>query len=276
MEGIIKEDGILSKIVDIAVNSGVKLLAAILILWLGLKLIKVLTKALKKGKLFLKMEKSLQTFLLSFISTSLKCVLFISLASFLGIPMTSLITVLGSAAVAIGLALQGGLSNLAGGVMILFFRPFKVGDYVDTHADSGTVTEISLFYTTLQTVDNRVILLPNGSLVNNPIINYSKLEERRLDMIISVDYATDIDKVKEVITKTINEDERVLKDKDVFVRLTEMADSSLNFAVRVWVKTEDYWPVNFDLKENIKKSLDKNKISIPFPQVDVHMKKQED
>ena len=124
--------------------------------------------------------------------------------------------------------------------------------------------------------DNRVILLPNGSLVNNPIINYSQLEERRLDMIISVDYATDIDKVKEVITKTINEDERVLKDKDVFVRLTEMADSSLNFAVRVWVKTEDYWPVNFDLKENIKKSLDKNKISIPFPQVDVHMKKQED
>lgn len=276
MEGIIKEDGILSKIVDIAVNSGVKLLAAILILWLGLKLIKVLTRALKKGKLFLKMEKSLQTFLLSFISTSLKCVLFISLASFLGIPMTSLITVLGSAAVAIGLALQGGLSNLAGGVMILFFRPFKVGDYVDTHADSGTVMEISLFYTTLQTVDNRVILLPNGSLVNNPIINYSQLEERRLDMIISVDYATDIDKVKEVITKTINEDERVLKDKDVFVRLAEMADSSLNFAVRVWVKTEDYWPVNFDLKENIKKSLDKNKISIPFPQVDVHMRKQED
>ena len=272
MEGILKENGILSKVVDLAVNSGLKLLAAILILWVGLKIIKFLTNALKKGKLFSKMEKSLQTFLLSFLSVALKCVLFISLASYLGIPMTSLITVLGSAAVAIGLALQGGLSNLAGGVMILFFKPFKVGDYVDTHADSGTVMEISLFYTTLQTVDNRVILLPNGSLVNNPIINYSKLEERRLDMIISVDYATDIDQVKEVITKTILEDERVLKEKDVFVRLTEMADSSLNFAVRVWVKTEDYWPVNFDLKENIKKSLDKNKISIPFPQMDVHVK----
>ena len=272
MEGILKEDGILNKLVTLAVDSGVKLLAAILILWIGLKLIKFLIKALRKGKLFSKMEKSLQSFLISFISVALKCILFISLASYLGIPMTSLITVLGSAAVAIGLALQGGLSNLAGGVMILLFKPFKIGDYVDTHADSGTVTDISLFYTTLQTVDNRVILLPNGSLVNNPIINYSKLEERRLDMTISVDYATDIDKVKEVITKTILEDERVLKDKDVFVRLTEMAESSLNFAVRVWVKTEDYWPVNFDLKENIKKSLDQNKISIPFPQMDVHVK----
>ena len=175
MDEILKEDGLLNKIVTLAVDSGIKLLAAILILWIGLKLIKFLIKALKKGKLFSKMEKSLQSFLVSFLSVALKCILFISLASFLGIPMTSLITVLGSAAVAIGLALQGGLSNLAGGVMILFFKPFKIGDYVDTHADSGTVMDISLFYTTLQTVDNRVILLPNGSLVNNPIINYSKL-----------------------------------------------------------------------------------------------------
>jgi len=268
-----KLKGILDKLVDLAVNSGVKLIAAILILWLGLKLIKILVKSLRKGKLFSKIEKSLQSFLLSFISVGLKCILFISIASFLGIPMTSLITVLGSAAVAIGLALQGGLANLAGGVMILFFKPFQIGDYVDTHADSGTVADISLFYTTLQTVDNRVILLPNGSLVNNPIINYSKMTERRLDMVISVDYASDIDKVKEVITTTIANDERVIKEKDIFVRLTEMADSSLNFAVRVWVKTEDYWNVNFDLKENIKKALDKNRISIPFPQMDVHVKK---
>ena len=260
------------KIISLAVDSGVKLIAAILILWVGLKLIKFLIKSLRKGKLFSKMEKSLQGFLISFLSVALKCILFISLASFLGIPMTSLITVLGSAAVAIGLALQGGLSNLAGGVMILFFKPFRVGDYVDTHADSGTVTEISLFYTTLQTVDNRVILLPNGSLVNNAIINYSKMEERRIDLVIAVDYASDIDKVKQVITETIEKDERVIKEKDIFVRLSEMADSSLNFTVRVWVKTEDYWPVNFDLKENIKKALDAAKISIPFPQMDVHVK----
>ena len=262
----------LKKILDMLLNSGIKLLEAFIILWIGSKLIKILIKAIKKGKLFNKMEKSLQSFLLSFITASLKIVLFISLASFLGIPMTSLITVLGSAAVAIGLALQGGLSNLAGGVMILFFKPFKIGDYVDTHVDSGTVMDISLFYTTLQTVDNRTIMLPNGNLVNNPIINYSELEERRLDLTISVDYSSDIDKVKKVITETAMLDDRIIKEKDVFVRLNEMADSSLNFAVRVWVKSVDYWPVNFDLKENIKKALDKNDISIPFPQMDVHVK----
>ncbi len=262
----------LKKLLNIGIDSGLKLLEAIIILWLGLKVIRLLVKGLKKGKLFNKMEKSLQSFLLSFITAALKIVLFISIASFLGIPMTSLITLLGSAAVAVGLALQGGLSNLAGGVMILFFKPFKIGDYVDTHVDSGTVTDISLFYTTLQTVDNRTIMLPNGNLVNNPIINYSKLTERRLDLAISVDYATDIEKVKQVITDVISKDERVLKDKDIFVRLNEMADSSLNFAVRVWVNSSDYWPVSFDLKENIKKALDKNHISIPFPQMDVHVK----
>lgn len=262
----------LKKLLDVLISSGVKILEAVLILWIGSKLIKLLIKGIKKGRLFTRMEKSLQSFLLSFITTSLKVILFISIASFLGVPMTSLITVLGSAAVAIGLALQGGLSNLAGGVMILFFKPFKIGDYVDTHADSGTVTDISLFYTTLQTPDNRTIMLPNGNLVNNPIVNYSKLEERRLDLTISVDYATDIEKVKTVITETVLNDERIIKEKDIFVRLNEMADSSLNFVVRVWVKSSDYWPVNFDLKENIKKALDKNNISIPFPQMDVHVK----
>ncbi len=262
----------LKKLLDILINSGVKILQALIILWVGSKLIKLLIKGLRKGRLFNKMERSLQSFLISFITASLKIILFISIASFLGVPMTSLITVLGSAAVAIGLALQGGLSNLAGGVIILFFKPFQVGDYIDTHADSGTVTDISLFYTTLQTVDNRVVMLPNGNLVNNPVINYSKLEERRVDLTIAVDYATDIDKVKQVIIETALQDERIIKEKDIFVRLNEMADSSLNFVVRVWVKSENYWPVSFDLKENIKKALDKNNISIPFPQMDVHVK----
>ena len=262
----------LKRIIDLLISYGIKILEAAIILWIGTKLIKILINGIQKGKLFTKMEKSLQSFLLSFVYASLKIVLFISIASFLGVPMTSLITVLGSAAVAIGLALQGGLSNLAGGVMILFFRPFRIGDYVDTHADSGTVIDISLFYTTLQTFDNRTIMIPNGNLVNNPIVNYSKLEERRLDLNIAVDYTSDIDKVKKVITETILEDDRILKEKDTFVRLNEMADSSLNFAVRVWVKSSEYWPVNFDLKENIKKALDKNNISIPFPQMDVHVK----
>lgn len=260
------------KIIDILINSGIKIIEAILILWIGLKIIKFLIKAIKKSKIFNKIEKSLQTFLLSFINTSLKIILFVSVASFIGVPMTSLITIIGSAAVAIGLALQGGLSNLAGGVMILFFKPFQVGDFVDTHADSGVVTEISLFYTTLRTVDNRVAMLPNGNLVNNPVINYSKLPERRLDLKVSVDYKTDIEKVKKVITEVASKDERIIKEKDIFVHLNEMSDSSLDFVVRVWVKTEDYWNVNFDLKEKIKEALDKNKISIPFPQMDVHVK----
>ncbi len=261
----------LDKIIQMLIDSGFKLIGAFLILYIGLKLIKVVTKGLEKSKLFNKLEKSLQTFLASFIGIALKVILFISVASFIGIPMTSLITVLGSAAVAIGLALQGGLSNLAGGVMILFFKPFKVGDFVDTHADSGTVTDISLFYTTLQTADNKVIILPNGGLVNAPIVNYSKIDTRRLDLTISVAYDSDIEKVKEVITKVIKNNELVLKDKDIFVRLTEMADSSLNFAVRVWVNSGDYWTVNFDLKEAIKEALDKNNISIPYPQMDVHV-----
>ncbi len=260
------------KIIDILINSGIRILEAIFILWLGLKLIKFLIKVLNKDKLFKKLEKSLQTFLLSFISITLKIILYISVAAFLGVPTTSLITILGSAAVAIGLALQGGLSNLAGGVMIIIFKPFQVGDYIDTHADSGTVTAISLFYTTLQTFDNRVIMLPNGALVNNPVVNYSKLKERRLDLIIAVDYKSDIEKVKQVITEVALKDERILKEKDIFVRLNEMGDSSLNFAVRVWVNSADYWPVSFDLKENIKNALDKNNISIPFPQMDVHVK----
>ena len=262
----------IKKVIDILINSGIKILGAFIILWIGLKLIKLLTKSISKGRLFSKLERSLQTFLISFISVSFKIVLFISIASFLGVPMTSLITVLGSAAVAIGLALQGGLSNLAGGVMILFFKPFQVGDYVDTHVDSGTVVEISLFYTKLQTPDNKIIMLPNGNLVNNPVVNYSKVKERRIDLNISVDYSTDIDKVKKIITETVITDERILKEKDVFVRLNEMADSALNFVVRVWVNSDDYWPVSFDLKENIKKALDKNNISIPFPQMDVHVK----
>lgn len=262
----------LKEIVNVLTDSGIKILLALLFLYLGFKIIKMISRALSKDKLFKKMDPSLKSFLMSFVVSTLKIVLIISIAGFLGIPMASIITVLGSAAVAIGLALQGGLSNLAGGVMILFFKPFKIGDFVDTHADSGTVSDISLFYTTLTTIDNRVILLPNGNLINNPIINYSKMKERRLDLIISVDYASDIEKVKKVITDVILKDERILKEKDVFVRLNEMAESSLNFAVRVWIKSEDYWNVNFDLKENIKKALDKNKISIPFPQMDVHMK----
>lgn len=262
----------LKKLLEGAIQSGVKILAALVILWVGSKLIKLLIKALKKGRLFNKIEMSLQTFLISFITISLKVILYISVASYLGVPMTSLVTVLGSAAVAVGLALQGGLSNLAGGIMIMIFKPFKVGDYVDTHADSGTVKEITLFYTTLQTPDNKIIMLPNGNLVNNPIVNYSKQKERRLDLKISVAYESDIDKVKEVILKVLNEDEHINKEKELFVRLDEMADSALNFVIRVWVKAEDYWPTSFDLKENIKKALDKNSIEIPFPQMDVHVK----
>lgn len=262
----------LKEILDVIVNSGIKILLALVFLWLGFKLIQIITKALSRNRLFKKIDKSLQSFLMSFIKATAKILLIVMIAGFLGFPMASIITVLGSAAVAVGLALQGGLSNLAGGVMILFFKPFKIGDYIDTSSGSGNVTEISLFYTTLLTLDNRVILIPNGSIINNSLINYSKMGERRLDLNISVDYSTDIEKFKKVVTEILAKDERILKDRDLFVRLNEMADSSLNFVIRVWVKTEDYWNVNFDLKEKIKNALDKNHIVIPFPQMDVHMK----
>ena len=194
----------------------------------------------------------------------MKALVVITALAYIGIPMTSMLTVFGTATLAFGLALQGGLTNMMGGLMLLIFKPFKVGEFIETHSDSGIVEEITIFYTILKTGDNKKIVIPNGPLSNETIINYSACEKRRLDLNFSVSYDSDIDKVKKILLDTLNEEELVLKDEEIFARLSSHGDSALVFTTRVWVKTVDYWAANFNLQENIKKALDRNKIEIPY------------
>lgn len=263
----------LEKLVDGCIDISAKLLLAVVILAIGSKIIKIVENNLRKENKLKHLEASVKGFLISFISITSKIVLFIAILHILGVPTASIITVFGSCAVAIGLALQGGLSNIAGSLMILIFKPFKVGDYIEVSGKEGTVKSITMFYTTITTFDNKLIQLPNGSLSNSNITNYTANKKRRVDIDISVSYSSDIDKVKKVINELISKNELVLKEENNYVKLSKHDDSALVFAVRVWTKTENYWDLYFDLMESIKKTLDKNKIEIPFPQMDVHINK---
>ncbi len=251
----------------------IKILISLIILVIGFRLISLLEKSLKKEHKLKALDESAKGFVISFVVISLKILLFVIILSIIGVPMASLVTIVGSCAVAIGLALQGGLSNIAGGLMILIFKPFKVGDYISVDNLEGTVKSITMFYTTVTTIDNKIIQLPNGNLSNSNIINYSYNRKRRVDIDVSVSYNTDIDKVKKVLNSIIDKHELILADEDKVVRLKTHADSALVFTLRVWTKTEDYWNVYFDLMESIKKEFDKNKIEIPYKQVDVHIDK---
>jgi len=264
---------LLDKLNDLWVDAGLKIIYVLVIFFVGSKLIKLLLKLIRKGKLFNKIDKSVSSFLLSFVNVTAYIILIIIIASIIGIPSTSIITLLGSCGVAIGLALQGGLSNIAGGLIILIFKPFKVGDFIDTHTDSGTVKSISLFYTTITTIDNKIISIPNGNLANSSTVNYSKEKERRLDINIDVSYKNDIETVKKVLNGIINKEKRINKEKDIFIRLTNYKDSSIEYTIKVWVDSADYWDTKFTLLENIKKEFDKENISIPYNQLDVHIEK---
>ncbi len=265
---------IFEKLIEGGTDLCIKLVISIFILLIGNKIIKAIEKMLKKEKKFSKLEDpSVKSFVISFITISLKLLLFVTVLSIIGIPMTSLITILGSCAVAVGLALQGGLSNLAGGLMILIFKPFKVGDYISANGYEGYVKGITMFYTCLVSLDNKVLQLPNGNLSNSEITNYTMNKLRMLDISVSVSYDSDIKKVKDVLSDIANNYDLILKDKDINIRLKEMADSSLIFIFRAWVNTKDYWIAYYDIIELIKETLDKNKIEIPYPQMDIHMKK---
>lgn len=261
------------KIIEGLVELGFKTIGLILILIIGFKLVKMLIRLLDKSKGFNRIEKNIKSFILSFISIVLKILVFITAFAYVGVPMTSMLTVFGTATLAIGLALQGGLTNMVGGILLLAFKPFQIGDYIETHSDSGTVDEITIFYTVLKTPDNKKIVIPNGPLSNETIINYSSLEKRRLDLNFSVSYNSDIDKVKKILQQTIEKEDLVLKDEKIFVRLSSHGDSALIFTIRVWVKTENYWDLKFNLEENVKKAFDENNIEIPYPQLDVHLQK---
>ena len=189
----------------------------------------------------------------------------------IGVQTASVIAVLGAAGLAVGLALQGSLANFAAGVILVTFRPFRVGEFITFGAVSGTITSIHIFSTTMSTADGKMVVVPNGKVIAGEIINFSREPNRRLDMTVSVGYDSDIDRVKVVLTEVIDKDPRILKNLGITVRLNEMAASSLNFVVRVWVKNGDFGDVNFDLLENFKRALDANKINLPYPQMDVHL-----
>ena len=258
-----------------AMTYGPKAIIAIVSLVVGFWFINHFVGTLEKH-LISRADKTLAAFLKSLLSVFLKAILIITIASYIGIETTSLIAVLGAAGLAVGLALQGSLSNFAGGVLILFFKPFKVGDLIDAQGYIATVKEIQIFNTILLTADNRMVVIPNGALSNGALVNINHEPKRRVDFVFGVGYDDDIDKVKSIIDKVSSADERVLKDPAKVIVLSELADSSVNFTVRLWVNTSDYWGVYFDTHEAMKKAFDAEGISIPFPQRDVHISNPND
>lgn len=193
----------------------------------------------------------------------------------IGVETTSFIAILGAAGLAIGLALQGSLSNFASGVLIIILRPFKSGDFIDGGGQSGTVDRIELFHTYLKTPDNRVIVIPNSTIMNGSIVNFSREKTRRLDLIIGISYDADIRQAKQIMADLVTADERILKEPECIIAVSELADNSVNFVLRPWLNAEDYWTVRADLLEKVKYAFDENGIGIPYPQMDVHLQKQE-
>ena len=266
---------LLDKLIDFATTSGIRLVVALVILLIGLKLISILIKVVKKSKGMQKIDPSARSFLLSFISIGLKIMLVISIAGYLGLEMTSILAVLASAGLAIGLALQGALGNLAGGLMILIFKPFRVGDYIDNHTDAGTVKEINIFYTVLNTIDNNRIMLPNGALTNTSIVNYSMEQKRRVDLTFTTSYQTDIKMVRQILLGVASSHPLTVVDPaEPFCRLSAHGDHALSFVLRTWTLAENYWELRFDLLEQIKQAFDEYGIEIPYPQLDVHLDNQ--
>lgn len=217
-----------------------------------------------------KLDRSVEGFLESLISISLKVILIIIVASMLGVQTTSLVALLGAAGLAVGLALQGSLSNFAGGVLILTFKPFKVGDYIEAQNQGGTVEQIQIFNTTLQTIDNKKIVIPNGNLSNDAIVNYTANRTRRIDLILGISYDDDLKHAKKVVADIVAAEERILDAPEPLIVIGNLGESSVDIFCRVWVKTDDYWPVKFDLLESVKVKFDEAGISIPYPQQDVH------
>lgn len=249
----------------------IKLAVAALILIIGFWLTKIVSKLLKKGRLMKRADAAVRGFTESAVSVVLKILTVITAAAYLGVPMASVVAVLGSAGLAIGLAIQGGLSNVAGGVILIINRPFSVGDFITIDDKSGTVQSVGIYYTTIRTPNNRKIVIPNGVVAGSVITNLESRETVRLDLTFCVSYDSDSDTVRRVLLALAAENEKIEKEPAPKVVLTEHADSALKFCLQTWVKSEDYWTVNFEMNEKAKKAFDENGISIPFPQLDVHI-----
>ncbi len=264
------------KITDLCVTAAWRIALAFVALVAGKLLIRLIMRMMRKSKLIQKMEDGAEHFLLSFVKIALNILLIFSLVAILGVPMSSMVAVLAAAGAAIGLALQGALSNFAGGLMILIFHPFRLDDYVEVAGNSGTVTDIGVFYTTLKTPDNKNVTIPNGTIMAQSVVNYSAHDTRRLELAFPVAYGSDLDHVFRVLTDAAAAHELVLKDPAPVARLKSNEDSALNVILRVWTKKDDYWTVNFDLMKQINEIFVAEGIQIPFPQMDVHIVPQKE
>lgn len=256
---------------QLAITYGLKLLGAILALIVGFWLVGRLKSALVRLMERREVEPSLRSFLKSFLSVALKILVIITVLGMVGVQMTSFIAMLGAAGLAIGLALQGTLQNVAGGVIILLFKPFKVGDFIEAQGYMGTVAEIQIFNTLLTSVDNKVIIIPNGGLATGSLTNFSKKDTRRVEWTFGIGYGDSYDKAEKVIQRLIDADSRILRDPEPFLALSKLNNSSVDIVVRCWVNAENYWPVFFEMNKNIYTQFAAEGISIPFPQMDVHV-----
>lgn len=266
----------LSELPDKALRLGMRVLLAVFVFFIGTQLIRIIRRIIKKSMQRAKAEIGVIQFMDSFLRAVLYVLLVFMIAGGFGLDAASIVAIVGSAGVAIGLALQGSLSNFAGGVLILLLKPFKVGDYIieDTGKNEGTVKEIQIFYTKLATPDNKMIVLPNGSLANSSLTNVSACDKRRMDFCVGISYEADIRHAKQVITDVLRADEDTLKEEEMFAYVQELGESSVALGVRCWFLPEDYWTGRWRIMEEIKYALDENQISIPYPQMDVHLDRQ--
>jgi small conductance mechanosensitive channel len=260
---------------DLFVQYGVNIISAVLILFIGNIIVKAVAGSVAKVLKKKEMDQAVVEFIHTLVRYLLFVIVLIAALGRIGVQTASVVAVIGAAGLAIGLALQGSLSNFAAGVLIVAFRPFKSGDYVEIGGVAGSVESIQIFQTVLVTPDNKMVVVPNGGVIGGPITNYSRHDTRRVDHVIGVSYAADLQKTKAVITQILESDSRVLKSPAPTVGVVALADSSVNFVVRPWCKTAEYWDVYFDTLQAIKEGLDKEGIEIPFPQMDVHLNKAE-
>ncbi len=256
-------------------NIGIKSLAAIAVLALGSAVIKFVLRRFRQGKTYERLDPTVRSFLHSFISIALWVLLIVCIVAILGVPMASVTAAIASAGVAIGLALQGSLANLAGGIMLLIFRPFEIGDYIETEGGSGTVRELGIFYTMLCTPDNKHITIPNGTLMNTAITNYSREKTRRVDVAVAVPHDADLRGAAELAKRIAEENKLVLPEPKVFAKITDIGDSYATLTVRVWVNNGDFWTVKHDLISSLREGFDLAEIKIPHNTMDISVKTPE-
>ncbi|MDG2107647.1 MAG: mechanosensitive ion channel [Woeseiaceae bacterium] len=260
--------------VDLGIDFAIKLATALAIFFIGKFIIRLIVGATSKIMTKQAIDKTLETFICNLIQISLMIVVIIASIGALGVETTSFIAIFGAAGLAVGLALQGSLSNFASGVLIVLFRPYRVGDWIEAASIAGSVEQVQILTTILNTADNKKIIVPNSQIMNSVITNYSANDIRRVDMVIGVSYNDDLEKVRKTLQDLIATDKRILAEPATTIAVSELADSSVNFVVRPWVKSTDYWGVMFDMTEAIKKQFDKESISFPYPQQDVHIYNQ--